>query len=223
MSPTVTLRNVTATHPGGSGISAITLTLPPGSTTVVAGGNGAGKSTLLSVLAGSLPVHSGSITGLSALHAATQVALVPQHSTVPKGLPLTVTGLVSMGRWATLGPWRRPCRSDHNAVADALAAVNISDLANRDIDSLSGGQRQRALVARALCQQPSLLLLDEPTSSLDAHSRDLIMEAITTLSQAGVTIVHTTHDPLIIGTAQRLITLADGRILTLVEHSDRVS
>ncbi|SJN16379.1 ABC transporter ATP-binding protein [Mycetocola reblochoni REB411] len=117
-----------------------------------------------------------------------------------------------MGRWAHTGPWRRLRGDDIDAVARAMTALEIAPLADRDVDALSGGQRQRALVARALCQEPELLLLDEPTSSMDEHSRGLIATTVTALSGAGVTVVQTTHDAAVITSAERVVRLEDGRV-----------
>jgi manganese/iron transport system ATP-binding protein/manganese/zinc/iron transport system ATP- binding protein len=99
-----------------------------------------------------------------------------------------------MGRYPRLGLFRRPGRADHAAVERALAEVGIPDLAERQIGELSGGQQQRVFIARALVQEPELLLLDEPMSGVDAPTEQAIFDLLDRLRAAGRTVLMSTHD-----------------------------
>ncbi|WP_368733272.1 zinc ABC transporter ATP-binding protein AztA [Streptomyces alkaliphilus] len=172
-------------------LSQLNARIPKFDITTVVGGNGAGKSTLLGVLAGVINVTGGTLTrdGVG------RVAHVMQRTDVPDALPLTVRETVAMGRWERLGPWRRARAEDRRRVAETMAELGIEGLADRRLDELSGGQRQRTLVAQALVQDADLLLLDEPTTGLDAAARADILGVLDGLPARGVTVVHATHDP----------------------------
>lgn len=211
--PTIRLHDITALHPSGHGLHAVSQLFPGGSRTVLAGANGSGKSTLLAVLAGTMRPQRGALGAALALQRTKRIGFVPQHSAIPAGLPLSVTALVSMGRWAGRRPWSRLTSVDRTIVSSALDALELGHLAERGIDALSGGQRQRALVARALTQQPALLLLDEPDASLDAHSRELIEQLISAQLARGVTVVQSSHEASTLARAARLVRLEAGRIV----------
>ncbi|WP_431950642.1 zinc ABC transporter ATP-binding protein AztA [Nocardia lijiangensis] len=183
------LVGLSAGYRGRTALADVTATIPAGRITVVLGHNGSGKSTLLAALAGVLKPLTGTIErpGIR------RTAFVAQHSAVPATLPITVRETVAMGRWAHRGPWRRLRRVDHDVVAECLARMDIADLADRRLDMLSGGQRQRTLLAQALAQEADLLLLDEPTTGLDAEARQRITGLLADVVARGVTVVHATH------------------------------
>jgi manganese/iron transport system ATP-binding protein len=171
-------------------------TVAAGEAVALIGPNGAGKSTLIKAILGLVPVVSGTITVLGATPAAARrrVAYVPQADTLDSEFPVSVAQVVLMGRYRRIGWLRRPGRADRSAAADALARVGLDDVAGHRFGTLSGGQRQRVLLARAIVQEPALLLLDEPFNGVDALSQTTLLTAITELRQAGAAVVISTHD-----------------------------
>lgn len=201
-------RALRVTFSGTVALDAVDLDVPRGALTVVVGANGAGKSTLLEALAGSLAPTSGDVDtdGLSR-------SFVPQRAAVGEHLPLTVRDVVSVGAWGRTGPFRPMGRTDHAAVDEALRRLDIAALARRPFGILSGGQRQRALLAQGLARRADVLLLDEPTTGLDAASAALNRAAIADELRRGATVVCVSHDERLIATADRVVALADGRVV----------
>ncbi|WP_411826151.1 metal ABC transporter ATP-binding protein [Luteolibacter sp. AS25] len=160
------------------------------------GPNGAGKSTLMKSLAGLIKPDSGGITwrGNPLSRSTAEIAYLAQRSQVDWHFPLTVRGLVEMGRFPHLGWWRRFRRVDHEVVDNALELMKLMDLAKRQISALSGGQQQRAFVARALAQEAHVLLLDEPFTGLDRPSQELLTELLGLLAKGGRLILAAHHD-----------------------------
>ncbi len=170
--------------------------VPAGAVTSLVGPNGAGKSSLLNAMVGLLALRRGELRVLDTdpERARRRVAYVLQAAKVNEQLPLTVREVVTMGRFAERGPFRRLRPADRAAVDDAIERLEIGPLVNRHVDELSGGQRQRVFVAQGLAQQGELLLLDEPVTGLDVVSRHRILEVVATERAAGRTVVMTTHD-----------------------------
>ena len=163
----------------------------------IIGPNGSGKSTLLKVLAGLVPVQCGSVSifgmapGPAAQHL---IGYVPQSEAVNWSFPVTVRDVVLMGTYGGLGLLRRPHAHEHAAAERAIEQVGMSAYADTQIGQLSGGQQQRVFVARALVQQPKLMLLDEPIAGVDATTQHAIFTLLEQLQQRGTTILATTHD-----------------------------
>lgn len=162
------------------------------------GTNGSGKSTLFKSLMGLVRVDRGSVElfGDAPVRArrSSRVAYAPQSEDVDWAFPITVRDVVAMGRYGRLG-WRRAARqADRDAVDDALARVELTDLAHRQIGALSGGQRKRAFVARGLAQGAELVFLDEPFAGVDKRSEAMIASLLREHADAGGTIVVSTHD-----------------------------
>jgi ABC-type Mn2+/Zn2+ transport system ATPase subunit len=122
------------------------------------------------------------------------MAYLPQREALDWDFPLTVRGLVEMGRYPQLGPWKPFRREDREAVDEALEAMDIRDLEGRHISALSGGQQQRAFIARALAQGPHVLLLDEPFNGLDRTARETLVKLLRELTEAGRLVVASHHD-----------------------------
>ena len=163
----------------------------------IVGPNGSGKSTLLKTIAGLLLPSSGELSVLGQpprkLPPGT-IAYVPQVEAVDWSFPATVWDVVAMGRFARLHFWQHFGADDHEVVHHALSVVSMADLAARRISNLSGGQQQRAFVARALAQEPKLLLLDEPTTGVDAATEEALREIVRKLVGDGLPVLMATHD-----------------------------
>ena len=171
-------------------------TVPKAAITAIIGPNGSGKSTLLHAMTGLLSVSDGTleVDGRSPSQARDDIAYVLQHMNVSPGTPMTVREVVAMGRYSTLGPFRRATALDKQAVQDAMKLLRIDDLADRQVSRLSSGQRQRAFVAQALAQEHSLLLMDEPLTGLDIQSAQTIDDIIHDEPARRCSVVFTTHD-----------------------------
>ena len=154
-----------------------------GEAVALIGPNGAGKSTLIKAVLGRSPVQ-----------ARRDVAYVPQADTLDAEFPVSVAQVVLMGRYRKVGWIRTPGRADREIAAAALASVGLADRAADRFGTLSGGQRQRVLLARAIAQQPRLLLLDEPFNGVDAVSQDALLDALRRLREGGAAVVVSTHD-----------------------------
>ncbi len=155
----------------------------------IAGPSGSGKSTLLRAVLGMVPPVAGTVQRRPDV----RVGYVPQVETVNWSFPVTVAQCVLMARTrGRLLPWAS--RAERSAVNDTLDRLGIAALADRHIRDLSGGQQQRVFIARALLGQPDLLLMDEPTSGVDVHTRHEILHLLKDLHRDGLAIVLTTHD-----------------------------
>lgn len=217
--PVVEIERLTCAFGTRRALQDVTLSVPSGALHGLAGPNGAGKTTLLRAIAGTLAPSSGRVLveGLQPHLTpprvlARRLAVLPQHPVAPLGV--TVREAVSWGRIPHLGRVAGAGDADLRAIDVALEATNLRDLADRSMQTLSGGQRQRALIARALAQQPRILLLDEPTAHLDAVHQVEVMGVLRRLAAAGLTIVAALHDlRLAAEYCDRLTLLARGRAL----------
>ncbi len=174
----------------------LSMEVPHGTCLAVVGPNGAGKSTLFKALVGLLPLTRGQIFihGLPLGHHQDCVAFVPQREDVDWKFPVTVKDVVMMGRYMHTGWLRKPKVKDEEAVHKALKQLDIDNLANRSILELSGGQQQRVFLARAIAQEPHILLLDEPFTGVDAPTQEATMRLLEDLHQQNVTVMVSTHD-----------------------------
>jgi ABC-type Mn2+/Zn2+ transport system ATPase subunit len=190
------LSDVTAGYGDRIALEDVSLAVEAGSLLAVVGPNGAGKSTLLKIMAGLLKPWHGRVEVLGAPpgREAHRVAYVPQAETVDWQFPVTTRDVVMMGRYPLLGPGRRPGKNDRRAVDEALAQVGMVDHGNTQIGRLSGGQRRRIFLARALAADPSVYLLDEPVTGIDATTQEDLMAILEDQAGRGRTIVSTTHD-----------------------------
>jgi zinc transport system ATP-binding protein len=198
MTAPVSLEDVSFAYGDTPALSDVTLTIEAGEFLGLIGPNGSGKTTLLNVMLGLLEPDEGRVElfgqPIDEFEDGHRIGYVSQKST-EKGtsMPVTVEEVVEMGRYAHAGS-RCLREADHRAVADAMARVDVSDLADRRISSLSGGQRQRAFIARALASDADLLALDEPAVGVDAESRDRFYGLLDELNDDGITIVLIEHD-----------------------------
>ncbi|NVK35827.1 MAG: manganese/iron ABC transporter ATP-binding protein [Rhodobacteraceae bacterium] len=189
---TVTYRN------GVTALSSASFQVPVGSIAALVGVNGAGKSTLFKAIMGFLPVASGEIRVLdqSIAHSLKKgmVAYVPQSEEVDWTFPVLVEDVVMMGRYGKMGFLRRASSGDREAVANALARVGMTDFSKRQIGELSGGQRKRVFLARALAQEGSVILLDEPFTGVDVQTEDAIIALLKELRSEGKVMLVSTHN-----------------------------
>jgi len=192
----LSVRNASVYYGDRPGLRDVTFSVPAGSSVAVIGPNGAGKSTLFKALVGLLPLRSGSITihGLPLGHHKDCVAYVPQREEVDWGFPVSVFDVVMMGRYGRLGWLKRPGKKDRSVAADCLEMLGISDLSAQPIGGLSGGQQQRVFLARALAQEPHMILMDEPFTGVDASTQETVLSLFQNLRDQQVTIMASTHD-----------------------------
>ena len=167
-----------------------------GNRVALIGPNGAGKSTLLKAIAGLVPKSAGEILwrGTSVEKWSREFAYLPQREEIDWSFPITVRGLVEMGRYPQTGWWRKFSDADGAAVDAALESLNLGHLQDRQIRELSGGQQQRAFLARALAQEAHVLLLDEPFAGLDRNAALLLGELLERLAGEGRLVIASHHD-----------------------------
>jgi ABC-type Mn2+/Zn2+ transport system ATPase subunit len=197
MSHKLHLEDVTVSYNRIPAVHHLSATLSCGSCVALLGPNGAGKTTLLKAIAGLLPLETGRIEFRGHQVEGTsgrEIAYVPQREAVDWDFPVTVRGLVEMGRYPALGKWCRFGASDHAAVEEALHICDLEDIADRQISALSGGQQQRAFLARAWAQKADIYLLDEPFTGLDRNAVEAFAQAMRRLREAGKLIMASHHD-----------------------------
>ena len=213
--PAFEVRDVTAGYRGQAALEGVSLTVPIGSMVAIVGPNGGGKSTLLKLLLGLLPPWRGTIDvlGTAPTPARRRIGYVPQTGSGDWSFPATVGEVVMMGRYRRLGWLRRPGRSDWRAVEAALDRVGMAERRDRQVGELSGGQQQRVFFARALVQEPELLLLDEPLAGVDALTERDIYALLRELVDRGVTVLLTTHNLSTIAEQFDLVAFVNRRIV----------
>lgn len=188
--------DVTVTYGRRPAICNVTFAVEHGWRVAVVGPNGSGKSTLFKAVVGLLPLASGSVTihGVPLSRYEERLAYVPQHESVDWRFPVTVADVVMMGRYGRLGWLRRPAAQDRAVVRRSMEQMGIADLAQRSIGELSGGQQQRVFLARALAEEPHIMLMDEPFTGVDLATQEATMALLDQLRQEQVTVLFSTHD-----------------------------
>lgn len=170
--------------------------VPHGARVAVVGPNGAGKSTLFKALVGLLALQRGNILIHGEPLGAHKdcVAYVPQREEVDWRFPVTVNDVVMMGRYRQTGWFKRASAHDKQMVQESLEQMGIANLAEQSIGQLSGGQQQRAFLARAIAQEPHILLMDEPFTGVDATTQEATLRLLEHLQEQKVTTIVSTHD-----------------------------
>jgi iron complex transport system ATP-binding protein len=209
---------LTAGYGSRAVLRGVDVAVRPGEFVGIIGPNGTGKSTLLKALTGIMPLQTGAVllggrplTDYSARAAARRMAVVPQTS-MP-AFSFSVREVVSMGRHPHIGGWAPFGEEDRAAVDAALARTDMTRLADRPVDQLSSGELQRAIIARALAQEPEVLLLDEPTAHLDLGHQLDTFGLLVDLAARGLAVLCVSHDLNLAGEyCGRVLLLSEGRV-----------
>lgn len=217
----VVLTGVSVAYAADFVVSDFSLTVGSGEWIALIGPNGAGKTSILRAVArlvahtGEIRIGNAAVTELSGRELARRVAMVQQNPHVPAGM--TVSQYVLLGRSPHLAYFGKEGRGDQRIVAGILERLSLDRLAARPLEHLSGGERQRAAIARALAQQAPVLLVDEPTSSLDVGRQQEVLELIDGLrAEQGLTVIAAMHDLTLAGQyAHRLALLVAGNLVAV--------
>ena len=217
----VVLRGVGISYESEVVISGLDLEIASGEWLALIGPNGAGKTTILRAIArlvaysGEVRIGGRAVAGMGGPELARRVALVMQQPHMPEGM--SVSQYVMLGRSPHLAYFGREGRRDHQVVAGILERLALDGFAARPLDHLSGGERQRAAIARALAQQAPVLLVDEPTSSLDVGRQQEVLELIDHLRvEEGLTVIAAMHDLTLAGQyADRIALVVGGRLVAV--------
>ena len=209
--PLIQTRNLSFSYSSLPAVIDVSLSLPRGAMGALIGANGSGKSTLIRLLAGLLEPTKGEVafngaplTNLHPRDRAKRIAYVPQSTSTV--FPFTALEVVLTGRSPYSGRFRFESAHDEQIALSALDALDAAHLSTRQITELSGGERQLVTVARALAQEPEVMLLDEPASALDLKHRTQLARALRRLrDERGITVLMITHDLMLLDSAADLI------------------
>ncbi|MEP6872723.1 MAG: metal ABC transporter ATP-binding protein [Anaerolineaceae bacterium] len=190
------LRDIEVSYGSSVALRGVNADIAPGMIAGVIGPNGSGKSTLLKAIAGVLPVSLGTIRlgDTDIRQHAARVAFVPQREEVNWDFPVSARDVVLMGRYRTKGWLRRTGAADRRMADAALERLGLQGMGERHISQFSGGQQQRIFLARAMVQEPLLVLLDEPFSGVDVTNRAIFHETIRELASRGIIVMIATHE-----------------------------
>jgi len=209
-------------------LDSISLDFEAGTTTALLGPNGSGKTTLLNLILGWLSPGQGRVEvwgkplgAHSRRELSRSIGLVPQDEHVT--FELSVLEYVLLGRAPHLDFLETPGDEDRRLAAAAVEAAGLGALSDRSVAALSGGERQLVILARALAQDPSLLLLDEPMSHLDIGNTRRILQVLAEMERSGKTILFTTHDPNLAASADTVVLLKGGRLLAAGPASETLT
>lgn len=209
----VTLENVSFAYNGGPVIQDVSLDISRGDFIAMIGPNGGGKTTLLKLILGLLEPGRGTIRVMDqpALAAAPNIGYVPQNVHINSGFPITALDVVLMGKLDPRNRWHRYTATDRRDAQEALERLDMGGYANTKISELSGGERQRVFIARALVTQPQLLLLDEPTASIDTRGQTEFFKLLAALNRE-ITILVVSHDLLVISRYVKSVACVNKRL-----------
>lgn len=215
----IDVRDITFSYGAEPVLRDVSFQVESGQFVCILGANGCGKTTLLKTMLGFFRPQGGSVLldgenvhTMDVRRMAQKVAYIPQSHVPP--FPFRVIDVVLMGRTPYLSRTYRPTQEDHQIAMDALERLGITSLADRRYTALSGGQRQLVIIARAIAQQTGIIIMDEPTASLDFGNQYLVLAQLLKLKQQHMSIVMVTHNPEhAIYCADRIIAMRDGRVL----------
>lgn len=197
--PAVEVEEVTVSRSGIVMLDRVSLAVQPGEFAAIVGPNGAGKTTLLKVIIGLMQPDSGVVRVMGAAsgkltQSGVRIGYVPQIMSLDLSFPVSVFQTVLMGTYGTVGVGRRASKADKDRAWRAMERVGIADLGTRPIGRLSGGQRQRVFIARALANNPHVLILDEPTTGVDSAASWNLYALLHEIKNEGVTTLVVSHD-----------------------------
>lgn len=215
----IKIQNLSFSYGTNEILCGVDMTVPKGGVTMLLGRNGAGKTTLFRCILGLSEAYGGSIIiagknaqTLSPKQTARHIAYIPQVHY--PAFNYSVLDMVLMGTGRQVYAFSTPKAAQYKAAERALDRVGISDLAPRDYCGISGGEQQLTLIARALAQETPILLMDEPTASLDYGNQIMVMEQVRLLADKGFTILMSCHNPQhALSYATKVVALQDGRVL----------
>ena len=209
----VEIKNVCFAYNGQTVLEGVSLDIRQGDFIAMIGPNGGGKTTLLKLILGLLKPAKGSIRvlGDTTEKASHHIGYVPQDVHINRSFPITAMDIVLMGKLEPERRWTKNSAQDRQEALNALKQMEIEAFANRKIGELSGGQRQRVFIARALVSQPKLLLLDEPTASIDAKGQAEFYRLLKTLNK-DIPILVVSHDLVAISTYVKSVACVNKRL-----------
>ncbi|HMO15339.1 MAG TPA: ABC transporter ATP-binding protein [Pirellulaceae bacterium] len=220
----LSIEHLKIAYPGQAKLAVddVSLTIDIGRRVALVGPNGAGKSTLLKSIVGLIQPREGIIriygNAVGACHHRT--AYLPQRIDLDWRFPMTVKQLVMTGRYVHLGWFKRPSAEDWKIVLESLERLGIRELANSQIGELSGGQQQRTLLARALAQESSLFLLDEPLNAVDEKTREVVDDVLREHALRGGSVFAATHDLVSLEESfDESIHVVDGKIDRVAQYT----
>lgn len=213
------LKNLSCGYGSRRVINSISLSISTGEVIGLLGANGCGKTTLIKTILGLLPAQAGevrldgsNIKSWSSAQIARVIGYIPQMHTPP--FPFEVLDVVLMGRTAHIKPFAAPSKKDVKIAEQALEMLNISYLRDRIYTQISGGERQLVLIARALAQEPKILIMDEPTASLDFGNQIKVLSHVKQLAALDIAVLMSCHFPEhAFIYSNRAVLLNEGRIL----------
>jgi len=202
MAPIISIKDLTVCYGSNQALTDFSTDLYRGDFVALLGTNGSGKTTILRSIAGFVKPTAGSVRVFGIETTAgigkgirKNIGYVPQAHSIDPRAPFSVADVVAIGRFGTVGMGRRLSPKDKELIQRSLRDTGIAHLADRPIGHLSGGERQKVQIARALCQTPQVLLLDEPTAHIDVKTQDELMDLFKNLhDEHGITIVLVMHD-----------------------------
>jgi len=211
--PIVEMENVTFGYNTENVLQDVNLKIEPGDFTAMIGPNGGGKTTLLKLILGLLKQDKGVIrvTGQTTKKASSCIGYVPQDVHINSNFPITAIDVVLMGKLSPKKRWAGKSTSDRKDAMDALERMEMTPYADKKFGQLSGGQRQRIFIARALVTNPLLLLLDEPTASIDTKGQADFFELLKTLNK-DVTVLVVSHDLLVVSRYVKSVACVNKRL-----------
>ncbi len=194
--PVIKVEDLTVAYGDRPVLWDVDMEVPAGVLMAVVGPNGAGKTTLIKAVTGLIRPVAGSVAIFGKPYAEQRrlVGYVPQRNSVDWDFPTTVLDVVMMGRYGGLGWLRRPGRTERSLAVEALEKVGMAEFASRQISQLSGGQQQRVFLARAIVQDASIYLMDEPFQGVDATTERAIVSLLKEMRAGGKTVVVVHHD-----------------------------
>lgn len=214
--PAVSVDGLTLSYGNEVAVDGVTFSIPTGRLVGVVGPNGAGKSTLIKALVGAKKPDAGTVSlfGEPAENARERLTYVPQQGDVDWDFPITAGQVIRQGRYRSTGLLGWFSDEDRRAVRRAMEAVDVADLADRQIGELSGGQKQRVFLARALAEGGDLYVMDEPFAGVDASTESAIVEVLQRLGQEGNTVVVVHHDLMTVREYFDHLVLLNGELIT---------